>query len=156
MIDTATSRIWIYQANRFLTEEEAAQFNEFFSEFVANWKAHGKKLDAQYELKDRLFLIINVDEGAQEATGCSVDASVHAIKEIQSQLGIDFFNRQRVAYQKDGELQQCSMAEFKTLAKNGEVGPETLVFNNTISQVVDFDTHWKVPASLSWHKMLLN
>lgn len=155
MIEVATSRIWIYQSDRFLTSKEAERFNELFSTFMADWKAHGAPLQASFELKDQLFLIINVDEGVQEATGCSVDASVHAIKQIQTELGVNFFNRQRVAYRSGDEVLQCSMAEFKALAKEGKLNEDTLVFNNTISAVSEFKSNWEVPAGKSWHKMLL-
>ena len=156
MIDTVTSRVWIYQANRLLTSDEVDLFNQRFGAFMAEWRAHGAQLQASFELKDGLFLIINVDEGVQQATGCSIDASVHAIKEIQEDLGINFFNRQRVAYRIDNEVQHCSIAEFKRLAKEGAVNGETIVFNNTISNVSDYASKWEVPAAKSWHKMLLD
>lgn len=151
-----SNRIWIYQADRFLNKDQEEQLDHFMQQFVQQWKAHGVALDATVEVRNALFLIIKVNEAMQEATGCSIDTSVHAVQEIQQQLGVNFFNRQRVAYQ-DGEgLKQCSMAEFKQLAKNGQVKADTTVYNNTITTIDEFDRQWETQAQNSWHKMLLN
>jgi len=122
---------------------------------MANWKAHGVKLNARFEIKHNLFVIIQVIEDQQNATGCSIDASVHALKEFQTQFGINFFNRQRVAYFIDNELKECSMNEFKTLAKEDIVNENTIVFDNTVTNISDFETKWQTTAANSWHKMLL-
>lgn len=150
-----SNRIWIYQADRFLTASENDTLNTFMAQFVSNWQAHGVGLDASFEVRNSLFLIIKVKEEKQEATGCSIDASVHAVKEIQQQLGINFFNRQRVAYLSGQELKECSMAEFKSLAKSGAVNAQTKVFNNTITTIDEFDRNWETTAQSSWHKMLI-
>lgn len=149
------TKVWIYQADRFLQADEIAQVNTFMTQFVADWKAHGVQLNASYELKNDLFLIIKVVEDQQNATGCSIDASVHAVKELQSTLGVNFFNRQRVAYLNGEKVEQCSMADFKKRAKEGVVNAETSVFNNTITSISELENAWITPAEKSWHKMLL-
>jgi len=150
------NRVWIYQADRFLTDAEVETLQAFMSDFITQWKAHGVSLDSDFEINNNLFLIIKVNEARQEATGCSIDASVHAVKEIQGKLGINFFNRQRIAYQDSDGLKECSMAEFKSLAKEGTVSADTPVFNNTVTTIEDFESSWKTVAAKSWHKMLLN
>lgn len=150
------SRIWIYQADRRLTAAEVSEMDQVLSKFVASWKAHGASLNASYEIKYQLFVILKVDETLQEATGCSIDESVHLMKELEKHFGISLFNRQRVAYE-DGDLvKDCSMAEFKTLVASSALNENTMVYNNTISKLEDFETKWRVPAKNSWHKMLLN
>jgi hypothetical protein len=150
------TKVWIYQADRFLDDQELQTVNNALADFTADWKAHGVKLTASYEIKDRLFVIIKVVEDQQNATGCSIDASVHFMKELQSTLGINFFNRQRVAYQENGETKHCSMAEFKKLAIEGAVNADTQVFNNTVTDIDSFEKGWLTSAANSWHKMLLS
>ena len=150
------NKVWIYQSDRFLHKIELDKIDAFMQEFVSNWKAHGVKLSASYELLNDLFLVIKVVEDKQNATGCSIDASVHALKELQQQLGVNFFNRQRVAYLNGSKIEQCSMTEFKKLAKEGVVNNETQVFNNTVITISEFENNWIINADASWHKMLLN
>ncbi|MCB0738407.1 MAG: ABC transporter ATPase [Bacteroidetes bacterium] len=149
------NRVWVYQANRKLSVNEQEKVNAFMQHFIANWKAHGAKLNADYELLHGLFLVIKVDERSQEATGCSIDESVHALKGLQQELGIDFFNRQRTAFELNGEVEECSLAEFKAKAQAGEITGDTMVFNNAISTQEEYESNWKIPASQSWHNRVL-
>ncbi|MBI1185229.1 ABC transporter ATPase [bacterium] len=149
------NKIWIYQADRFLTDEEVAWMNEQMAGFTAQWKAHGVKLNAEFDVLQHLFLIVKVDEDRQNATGCSIDESVHFIKQMQEHIGVNFFNRQRVAYKVGNELKQCSLPAFKKLIQEGLVDENTPVFNNTLTDVSDFDSKWLVAAGHSWLKPLL-
>lgn len=139
-----------------MTTAEVSEMDKVLNNFVSSWKAHGASLNASYEIKHELFVILKVDETQQEATGCSIDESVHLMKELEKHFGIGLFNRQRVAYEEGGQVKDCSMAEFKSLVASSTLNEETTVYNNTISKLEDFDSKWKVPAKNSWHKMLLN
>ena len=150
------SRVWIYQAERKLTDDEVEKVKAFLGPFVAEWKAHGAKLAARFDVLHQLFVVLQVDETNQPATGCSIDESVHAMKELEKRLGIGFFNRQRVAYIADGKVENCSMIEFKKLAQSGAVDGQTQVFNNTLSTVEEFEGGWLTTAGESWHKMMLS
>ncbi len=150
------TKVWIYQADRFLNDEELEIVNNALADFTSDWKAHGVKLTATYEIKDRLFVIIKVVEDVQNATGCSIDASVHFMKELQFKLSVNFFNRQRVAYVQNGETKHCSMSEFKKLAIEGAVNADTQVYNNTVTDIDSFEKGWLTSAADSWHKMLLS
>src|SRR6187401_1503982 len=91
------SRIWIYQANRELTEGEINQVNETTCEFVESWTAHDKDLMASFEIRYNRFLILMVDEKSAGASGCSIDKSVHFVKSLEKKFNIDFFDRMKFA-----------------------------------------------------------
>lgn len=148
------SRIWIYQSNRFLTEDEQAVIQNKVDAFRADWKAHGKALTTSFSIQYNLFLILAVNEEVEVATGCSIDASVHFFKELQNELKLSLFDRQRVAYLENDEVKHCSMSEFKELIHQNKVNKDTIVFNNSVANVADFESHWKSKAKDSWHKML--
>ena len=45
------SKIWIYQSNRKLTDDEVTEITKKCQEFVENWAAHGTSLEASFLLK---------------------------------------------------------------------------------------------------------
>src|SRR5579871_543319 len=83
------SKIWIYQADRFMTEEETAFIENILKEFTHSWESHGQPLKAEFNICHRLFILLAVDEEIKDASGCSVDKSVHIIKMIGQKLNID-------------------------------------------------------------------
>ena len=90
------SRMWFYGLQQPLTDAQAAVLRELMNDFVGQWKAHGAQLAAAYSLIGNQCLILAVDERQQQATGCSIDKSVHLLMEFGQQYGIDFFNRMLV------------------------------------------------------------
>jgi len=146
------SRIWIYQANRELTTDEQTLIQQKLDAFVASWQAHGQQLAAFAEIRYQRFIILAIDEQQAQATGCSIDKSVGLMKELESEFGIQLFDRMQIAY-RDGEaIKTCSKDEFERLLEQGLVNEETIVFNNLIQNYGDLSTSWEVPMKLSWHQ----
>jgi hypothetical protein len=92
-----------------------------------------------------------VDENQASVSGCSIDSSVHFVKEVGAELGIDFFNRLNVAYLQQG---QVKLAHFQTLVeqiKSGTVNAsEISIFNNLVGTVAELKTKWLLPVGESW------
>lgn len=149
------ARIWIYQANRFLSNDEALSIKVDLDNFVANWTAHGSELAGKAEIVNNLFLVLEVDEEVAGVTGCSIDKSVHFIKSLGDKYTIDFFDRMRVAYIDDkGTIQIASRDQFSALVKDNVVNLSTIVFNNLIQTSEEFDKNWKIPFAESWHSKI--
>ncbi|MFM2285439.1 MAG: hypothetical protein RLZZ543_936 [Bacteroidota bacterium] len=147
-----TDRIWIYQSNRILTEDEVNVIKESGTLFVANWSAHGKKLRSDVMLLKNLFVIVMVDEEQAKATGCSIDKSVNWIASLGRDLHIDFLDRMQVAFMDEADhLQLVTMDEFESLAKSGQIDADTLVFNNLAFSGKELKNSWITPARESWH-----
>jgi len=144
-------RIWIYQADRPLTDVEGKYVLDKLEGFTSQWKAHGKALAAKAEIRYDRFVIVMVDDSVAPPTGCSIDKSVHMLKEIEDELGIALFDRMQIAYRDAGGIRAVPRAEFERLMAAGEVNAETVVFNNLIASYPELKTHWEVPLRESWH-----
>lgn len=146
----AHARVWIYQANRELTATEVAAITQAGQEFVAGWAAHGTPLTAAAAVVENYFLVIAVDEQQAAATGCSIDKSVNFVKGLAQQLNVDFFNRLNIATELDGKVALLPLAKFEEMAKNGQLQPGTIIYDNTIATVADYRNLWKTAASSTW------
>lgn len=141
-------KLWIYQSDRTLSDDEVNTVEIAVRRFVSSWEAHGKKLKANFELKKNAFLFIWVDETGQEATGCSIDSSVGFLRELKS-VGIDFLDRSVIAYQVADELKFTDRMSFMNMVKAGELPEHTIVFNNSITRTSQLDD-WNKPIKDSW------
>jgi hypothetical protein len=149
-------KIWIYQADRPLSDQEALEIQKSGDDFVAGWAAHGKKLKAGVMVLHRLFVIIHVDEAQANASGCSIDSSVGWITSMGKKYGIDFFNRMNIVYlDEHDEPVLCSPEEFEALAASGFISAETIVFNNMVYKGSSLKAEWQCPASQGWQSRYL-
>lgn len=144
-------RIWIYQASRELTDGEATRILAELEKFTSQWRAHGTPLAAKAEVRHRRFVILMVDDTVAPPSGCSIDKSVHLLKEIEQELGISLFDRLQVAYRDAGVIKAVPQQEFEQLIRVGKVTGDTVVFNNLVASYPELATHWEVPLRESWH-----
>ncbi|WP_271782958.1 ABC transporter ATPase [Aquimarina algiphila] len=151
-----TSRVWIYQANRSFTQEEQKEVEKKLKEFLTQWTAHGADLKAGYEIKYKRFITIGLDQGMNAATGCSIDASVHFILELERAYDVDLMDKMNVSFKQGEFVAYKSLTDFKKMAKNRSVSPNTIVFNNLVTNIAEYRTNWEVPAKDSWHNRFLN
>lgn len=150
------SRVWVYQANRALTDIEVKQISAKLELFVTNWKRHGDDLKASFQIKYNQFIILAVDEDFNNVSGCSIDASVHIIKQLQQEFEVDLLNKMNVAFKDGDHINTVSMQQFKDFAKANKVNANTLVFNNMVDSKAALANAWEVEASKSWHARFLN
>lgn len=146
------SRLWIYQANRQLSEVEKTVAEQRLKSFTENWKAHNHPLKASYKIELGRFILLAVDEDLNDASGCSIDSSVEVIRSLEKDLHIILLDRSSVAYRKNGFIQLSSFKNIKEEIKLGNITPETIVFNNTINQVAELNREWQKPAKDTWLK----
>ncbi|RZL07234.1 MAG: ABC transporter ATPase [Pedobacter sp.] len=145
------SRVWVYQSNRAFSATEAAEIQAKLDQFIAGWLAHGNALKAKAEIRYNYFIILTVDEGVHSATGCSIDASVRVLKEIEQQYQLDLFNRFNIAYRIGDQILVTGKEDFETLVNIKKVTPETIVFNNMVLTQDELENKWEVPFAGSWH-----
>ncbi len=147
-----TARVWIYAATRPLTLEEQEYTSASLQNFVAEWRAHGTKLNADFTLLHRRFIVIAVDEDQQDATGCSIDACVHEVQHIGKALGIDFFNRMQVVYRDETNnmVVSCTIAELKEMIANHDFPDTTPVYDCSITSLGQLRHAWEKPANQTW------
>jgi hypothetical protein len=151
------SKIFIFQADRFLTSADIDLIKSKMNQFLPTWATHGTDLTADYCIEHNLFLIVGNDEAKAATSGCSKDSLTRVVKGVGEELGIDFFNRLNISYQTPEEkIKLVNMSEFKSLLKKDEVSQTSLVFNNLIESKSDLESKWIVPVKNSWHKNLIS
>jgi hypothetical protein len=146
------SKVWVYQSDRKLSAQEVSEIQELLNRFTAKWTAHGYQLTAKAEIIYDYFIVIMADDKENFVSGCSISTSVSTIENIGMHYGIDFFNRYNMAYKVNGEVKVASKEDFETLISSHKIGLDTIVFNNLIQSLADFETKWEVALKDSWHK----
>lgn len=149
------SRIWIYQANRELLVEEIEYISAKAINFVEQWTCHEEKLKSSFTIKYNRFLILAVDENFNKVSGCSIDASVRFIKEIEQQLKIDMTDKTNIAFKTNNNIQLIKLSDLQEHLKKKTITPNTIVFNNMVSTKKDFEKNWEIPAKQSWHNKFM-
>ncbi len=146
-----TSRIWIYQADRSFTSEELEAIRSEMDAFLKDWTAHGSNLKAGYEIRYKRFIVIALDQSQTSASGCSIDASVHFIQLLEKKYDVQLLDKMNVSYKQGEYIAYKPLNDFKKMAKQKAVSKNTIVFNNLVNNKQEYEEHWEVPASESWH-----
>lgn len=149
------SRVWIYQANRSFTEDEIEEIKAKLETFIEAWTAHGKDLKAGYKIVYKRFIVIAMDQSLNSATGCSIDASVNFIQQLEKDYNVELLDKMNVSYKQGEYIAYKPLVDFKKMAQQKAVSKNTIVFNNLVTNIAEFNENWEVPASESWHKRFL-
>lgn len=145
------SRIWIYQSNRKLSDNEVEEIETKTKAFLENWAAHGQSLESSFVVKYNRFIVIAVNQDVQAVTGCSIDSSVQFIQSLEEKFSIDLLDKMNVTFKLGEHIAHKTLIDFKKMAKEKAVSSNTIVFNNLVNTLGEFNDFWEVPASESWH-----
>jgi hypothetical protein len=147
-----TSRVWVYQSSKLLSEKEVIVLQSQLNAFVKDWTAHSQQLSAASDILFNRFVILAVDESQAGASGCSIDKSVHFLQSIENQYDTTLFDRLTFSYLDEDEAKTVSSNDFKRLYTEGPLSDETLVFDNMVNTVAGLKTGWLKPLRESWHR----
>lgn len=145
------SKIWIYQSNRKFSDEEFAEIESDLKIFLDSWAAHGASLECSYQLKYNRFIVLAVNQEVQNPTGCSIDASVQFIQNLEQKYSVDLLDKMNVTFKLGDHVAHKTLIDFKKMAKDKAVTENTIVFNNLVNTIEDWNDNWEVPAGESWH-----
>ena len=148
------SRVWVYQANRPLSDAEVQAIQNSIADFVGEWSSHSRNVIAAGDVLHNLFIVLMADESAFSVSGCSIDSSVNFIRSVENEFGIELFDRFTTAYLDGNQIKMAGKEEFQQLIDNGMINEKTIVFNNVIQTKKEFGQGWKVPLTQSWHTRL--
>ncbi len=151
-----SSRVWIYQSNRSFTDQELQEITSKLEGFIAQWTAHGADLKASFEIKYKRFITLALDQQLNVATGCSIDASVKFIQQLEQDYNVDLLDKMNVSYKQGEFVAYKTLTDFRKMAKDKAVSKNTIVFNNLVNNKGEYLTDWEVPAEDSWHNRFLN
>ena len=150
------ARVWVFGADRALSDDERARLLAVVDAYLDRWAAHGAPLKSGREWRDERFLAIGVDQSTAGASGCSIDALFRQLQAVERELGASLVGGGRVFWRTTaGEVRSADHGEFAERAGRGEITPTTPVFDPTVQSLGDFRRRFERPASDSWHSTLL-
>lgn len=150
-----SARVWIYQSGRKFTETEKKTISQTLSSFTQQWAAHGSPLKTSFTILYDQFIVLAVDENFNEASGCSIDSSVHVMKAMDEEYSLGLFDRTQVAFLKSGIVMMMKLSELPRGLAENIWQQETLTFNNLIMTKSELANKWIVPTRETWLKRYL-
>jgi hypothetical protein len=144
------ARVWVYQADQKFTETAEKLIRERLVRFCEGWNTHGNLMPASFEIIENQLLVLAVDESRLGASGCSIDSSVKALRELESLLQINLTDQGKISLKKPtGELRVIPALGVKSRVNSGEIDAETAVINPLIQTKADLKNLWQ-PVRNSW------
>lgn len=146
-----TARIWVYQSDRELDEDQVNAMRSSLRDFIEEWTRHGKDLRGSFTILYDHFIVLGVDESFNQVSGCSIDASTHLFKRFEQEFGIELLNRLNTAFRSGEHINVVPLSDFQNFIREKRIGRDTMVFNNMVQTKKELQEAWEVPASQSWH-----
>ncbi|GAA4351623.1 hypothetical protein GCM10023185_10430 [Hymenobacter saemangeumensis] len=144
------ARVWIYQASRPLAAEELIAVLPQLAQFAEEWTSHGRHLRASAEFLHRQFLVIGLDESLAGASGCSIDSSVHFVRQLEQQLGAQLLEKSHLGFLHEGKVWLLDRRELRAAIADGRVQPDTFYFDNTVATKGELAEKWPAPVEKTW------
>lgn len=145
----STSKVWVYQCDRELTEQETEFIENLGGAFTKQWVSHGADVDGEVKVLYNRFVVIVADDSA-DIGGCSIDSSVGLIRKLEADLGTGFLNRMDLAYQVGDKIESVSAVKLEEAIEQGLLTATSTVFNNMVTSLGELRTNWMVPFNKSW------
>lgn len=143
-------RVWIYPSSRKLLSQESAEIHSKVEQFLSQWAAHGSSLKAKFQIFHSQFLVLAVDDGFTEASGCSIDKATALFQKLDQDYQLDLFNRFNLFFKADEDILLFSPQSIKQAYDQSTISKDSLFFNNALYNLSDFRSSWLIPFSESW------
>ena len=154
------ARLWIFGAERPLSEAERVRVIGEVDAFIRQWTAHDAPLTTARDVRYDQFIFVAVDERAAGVSGCSIDALVSSLRVLEADLGTEIIGGASIWYRQngpEGEIRRISRSAFKELAESGLVSGDTIVFDLSLTRVGELrEGRWESSARQSWHQKYLS
>ena len=147
-----SARIWTFGVQRALSQEEEDRLLAAVDGFLDQWATHGTPLRGARHWKYGRMLVVGVDEAAAPPSGCSIDALVHALQDLESVMDTRIVDNSMVWYRDRDGVRCDTRKAFRKRVQDGAVTPETTVFDSTVIRLAELRAgHWEAPAGDRWH-----
>ncbi len=145
------ARIWVFGISPALDAEKSSRLLARIDAFLAQWAAHNVPINSSRDLIEGSFLLIAVDRDA-ETSGCSIDRMFGTLKQLESELGVQILDPNRVFVRHgDGHVDAMSRSAFR---ERGDL--HTVVFDTIVERLGEIRSgRWERAAEKSWHRQLL-
>ena len=152
------AKVWMYTANRVLTDTECKSVQTALSAFRASWVAHGSPLRSESAILLNQVLVLAVDEEPQIATGCSIDASVAALRALNEAAptlaDLDVLDRSWVVYKEEKDAPKWKRArlhDFWAMRKAGSLSDDAQILDSTLTNLGSLRKEGVKRLADSWH-----
>ncbi len=148
-----SSRVWIFQSQKSLSDKEVMQVNEYLRLFTQSWTAHNRELQAHAGVFYNRFVIVMLDEEqSNSASGCSIDNLTRHVQNIGDQLDTNVMVRDEFGYiDAAGQVRTVHMNALSAAYAAGEITDDTLFFDTLVKTKGDLFSKWLKPLKNSWH-----
>jgi hypothetical protein len=145
-----TSKVWIYESNRPLFENEVLEMNEQLHNFYSQWLSHGAPVKGWAQVIFNKFIIVLADEDATHVGGCSTDSMVRVVKSFERQYQLNLFDRMNISFFVNNKVEPLPMNQVSYALQKGYIETDTILFNNSVTTKAALLENWMVPLNKSW------
>ncbi|WKZ64013.1 MAG: hypothetical protein QY315_04285 [Saprospiraceae bacterium] len=149
------SKVWVFTANRVLSDTEITQINSRLEEFAQSWVSHGDPLSARAFVLHRYFVILAVDNKMYLASGCSIDTAMRFIQTLQIDFDVDLLDRQSFVYLKDHKPVLIRRKDMKSAYQDGIILDDTLFFDPLVTSWQEMREGFLKPMRDFWMKNMI-
>ena len=143
------SRLWVYAAERQLTNEQEEYILKSISDHIQGWESHKVPLTAGVNILENHFIVVALDESKNVASGCSIDTLQHKIQDLEKELSISLMNRLNVFCRINDQIKCVPSFKLDSIAKY-----DTLFYDLTIERKSALQSYLK-PICKGWCAHLL-
>lgn len=144
------SRAWVYFSPIAWSDEQETALEEILSRFCESWTAHNKQLRAAYQLENRQFVVLAVDESMEGASGCSIDKSVAVMRQLSEAMGVDLLRKDLVPVWKQGAITVEPLSGLKSAVASGALSADTQVADLSVATLGAWQRSKQIPAHQTW------
>ncbi len=144
------AKLWVFPSSRKFYPQEIAGIKEKIEEFLTEWDDQGILIKCSYQLEYDRFIIIAVDDSQNSLSLEAHNLLITFIQELEKTLEIILMDKMNVCYKQGEFVQYKDLIEFKKMMKAKGVSQKTIVFNNMITNKVDFKYNWEINIMDSW------
>ena len=149
------AKVWIYPSSRKFYANEIDEIQEKIASFLNNWKSESDAFQSSYQLLYNRFIILFADDSESKLTLKDIDDSVAFILQLQQEYNVELLDKMNVCFKQGEFVQYKELKDFKTLLKNRAITGKTIVFDNLVSNKIDFEEVWEIPIEESWYNRFL-
>ena len=150
------SKVWVFQSSSIIHESLLDKVSNDSKEFLNQLNSHGNSLKSSFKIIYNHFLIIAVENIQNEISGCSIDAIVRFVKDLELKYNLSFFDRLIIKYKEANNIKSVSLNEFKSICKAKKISDEITVFNNLVKNIDELENIWETNIHNTWLKRFLD
>jgi len=147
-----TARIWVFTSGRLLSSVEVNKISSKLESFIETWQSHQKDMKASFLVVENRFIVIAADEMYNDISGCGIDKSIHALQNLENDLGISLTDKSLVVFDNNGTQLSLSFNKIRDAISNGLINGETFFYNTLVEDLSSLQNNFKVKSSEGWVK----